>query len=301
MRDLPLSQLRALAALRATGGVRPAARLLGVRHSSVSRAVRDLETWVGALLLEPGRRGARARLTQQGAELADAALASFAGLERAAETARQPSSAMRVVIAAPPSIATRWLFPRLPGIEADCPGVQLSISVDTARMGDLDPYADLSLRMGARTSANGLIHIVASDVAVPVMSPAAWEAAGRPNAADDLLQLALLHDRDQRTAWPAWRAVHGPATLNTRDGPRFTSADLVLRAAEQGRGIALTRRWLAADALGAGQLIRPFGGLHLPLRDEWWLAERRDPPLRAAGRKVRDWILAQTPAAPPSP
>ena len=37
MRELPLTWLRALAAVHDAGGVRPAARRLGVAHSAVSR------------------------------------------------------------------------------------------------------------------------------------------------------------------------------------------------------------------------------------------------------------------------
>ena len=49
MRRLPLSALRAFAAVFETGGVRPAARALQVTHSAVSRHVRELEAKAGAL------------------------------------------------------------------------------------------------------------------------------------------------------------------------------------------------------------------------------------------------------------
>lgn len=123
MRDLPLSLLRTLAAIRAEGGVRPAAHLLGVEHSSVSRALRDLEAWVGGPLTDPRKRGARLRLTAQGVELADAAVAALKDLERATARVREGSSTKRVVIATPPSVANRWLLPRLDRLETDCNGV----------------------------------------------------------------------------------------------------------------------------------------------------------------------------------
>jgi LysR family transcriptional regulator, glycine cleavage system transcriptional activator len=291
MRDLPLSLLRSLAAVRSEGGVRPAARRLSVEHSAVSRALRDLERWVGVPIVVTQSRGQHLRLTPQGADLADTALSALREIERAAAKLREAHSATRVIIAAPPSVANRWLLPRLSRIEAECGGVEVSIIVDAIRTGELDPYADLCLRMGARPSASEKIYSIGSDVAFPVLGTNAWSALGRPNNIDALRSTPLLHDRDVRTAWSEWRDKIGPKDLNVAQGPRFTSADLVLRAAEQGRGWALTRGWLAQEALHDGHLVRPFDKLCLPLSDEWWVAENVTAPTRTPARKVLDWLI----------
>ncbi|MEM9791755.1 MAG: LysR substrate-binding domain-containing protein [Pseudomonadota bacterium] len=293
MRDLPLTLLRSLAAVRAEGGVRPAARRLGVEHSTISRALRDLERWVGAPLVEPVTRGQPLRLTPQGEALADAALGAIGDMERATARLREASSGRRVVIAAPPSVATRWLLPRLPRLESDCRGIEVSIVVDAVRMGDLDPSADLSVRMGPRPDTKSLIHTLGDDAAFPVMGPDLWEASGRPSDIAALAGLPLLHDRDTTTAWAAWRDVIGPRDLDVLRGPRLTSADLVLRAAEQGRGVALSREWLSADALAEGRLIRPFVNLEMPLPGEWWIAQGATAPLPGPAERVRDWLLAE--------
>lgn len=293
MRDLPLNLLRSLAAVRSEGGVRPAAKKLAVEHSTVSRALRDLERWLGVPIIDIQSRGQRLRLTQQGADLAEAALSALHDMERAAAKTREAHSTSRVVIAAPPSVANRWLLPRLSRIEADCAGVEVSIVVDTVRMGNLDPFADLSLRMGAQPSDVGKSYSIGSDIAFPVMSSGAWDAAGQPDNICALRSLPLLHDRDVRTAWSEWKDKIGPSDLNVASGARFTSADLVLRAAEQGRGVALTRGWLAQDALSDGLLIRPFGSTCLTLPDEWWVAENGNAPSRAPTRRLLDWLVAE--------
>ena len=293
MRDIPLSLLRSLAVVHAEGGVRQAAKRLGVEHASVSRALRDLEAWLGVPLTHERARGTRLRLTPQGRELADAAMAAIDGLQQATARIREAQSARRVVIATPPSVANRWLLPRLDQLEAACPGVEVSVVVDTVRMGKLDPLADLSLRMGARPETDQPIHIIGSDIVFPVMSPEAWERAGRPARADALRSLPLLHDRDARTAWSAWRDVFGPDDLDVRSGARFTSADLVLRAAERGRGIALTRGWLAQEALADGLLMRFLEDRRLVLKDEWWIAEHEPHSSRTPVRRVRDWLIEE--------
>lgn len=293
MRDLPLSLLRSLAAVYAEGGVRPAAKRLSVEHSTISRALHELERWLGTPLIEAQSRGQRLKLTQQGEVLADAALSALRDLENATAKLREANSSKRVIIAAPPSVANRWLLPRLPRIEADCNGIEVSIIVDTVRMGNLDPYADLSLRMGPHAPTSAIVHFIGSDIAFPVMGTEAWKTAGRPTRIEALQKLPLLHDRDTRTAWSIWRDKIGPVDLDVAAGSRFTSADLVLRAAEQGRGLALTRGWLAQDALSEGLLTRPFGDLCIELQNEWWIAENNVSAMRNPVVKVRDWLIAE--------
>lgn len=293
MRDLPLTLLRSLAAVRSEGGVRLAAKRLSVEHSTISRALRDLEGWLGVPIIDTRTRGQRLTLTPQGEDLAAAALSALRDLEHATAKLREAHSATRVIVSAPPSVANRWLLPRLSRIETECAGVDVSIIVDTVRMGELDPYADLSLRMGPCPPSTEKIISIGSDVAFPVMGTSAWHAADCPSDVQDMRSLSLLHDRDMRTAWSEWRDTFGPTGLEAIKGSRFTSADLVLRAAEQGRGLALTRGWLAQDSLSDGLLTRPFGNLYLSLPDEWWVAENRNASIRRPARKVLDWLVAE--------
>ncbi|KIT16561.1 LysR substrate-binding domain-containing protein [Jannaschia aquimarina] len=293
MRDLPLSHLRALAAVRAEGGVRAAARRLGVEHSAVSRSLRELERWLGAPLTRPGTRGGPLHLTAQGLALADAALRTMIDLSAATAAMREGSGTRSVSICTPPSIAARWLLPRLDRMQAECSGIEVSIVVDEMRMAPLDATVDLTLRMGPKPKTPLTVHELGDDAAYPVMGKAAWEHAGRPNNITALRDLPLLHNRDTNTAWDRWREVIGPADLDVRKGVRLTSSDLVLRAAEAGRGVTLERGWLEADAIRDGQLVRPFGDLSLPLPGEWWLAEGDNTSARHSVRQARDWLIAE--------
>jgi len=72
-----------------------------------------------------------------------------------------------------------------------------------------------------------------------------------------LAGLRLLHDRDPQAAWESWREIHGPARLALQGCARYTSSDLVLRAAAQGQRVALARhRVTAADVLLAVWCVR---------------------------------------------
>ena len=290
MRDLPLTLLRALAAVYETGGIRPAGRHLGIQHSAVSRALRDLEGWLGVPLLEK-RDGQRAlAFTAEGAALGKAALAAMNELQSAVTSTREGSSANSVTLATTPSFAMRWLLPRLPSLAEAHPKIELSILVDQARKSPVATGADLNIRMGARPPGDLQPDPLMDERIFPVMAPGLWNKLGKPSTLDDLPGLPLLHDRDPSTSWGNWRTKIGPDRLNVRQGPRLTSSDLILRAAEQGQGVALARGRLAEDSLSDGSLIRPLGETELDLGINYWIIANPETGRRWAVRTVIDWL-----------
>jgi LysR family glycine cleavage system transcriptional activator len=125
------------------------------------------------------------------------------------------------------------------------------------------------------------------------MSPSLWRKAGRPRNPGELRGLHLLHDRDPHASWDIWRRQHGPKSLDTKRGPRFTSSDLVLRAAAQGQGVALARHRLAADDIAAGVLVRPWGSLQIELGSAYWLVFPLRTNPSAAAKIVAEWLQRQ--------
>ncbi len=291
MRDLPLTLLRALAAVYETGGIRPAGRLLGIQHSAVSRSLRDLEAWLDVAIFEK-QDGRRALVfTPEGAVLGQAALAAMTELETAVLKTREGSNANSVTVATTPSFATRWLLPRLPELSGAHPNIEISILVDQARKSPADAGADLNLRMGASPQGDLDPLPMMDEQVFPVMAPMLWEALGRPSTVDALAGLPLLHDRDPSTSWGVWRTKIGPKRLDVRKGPRLTSSDLILRAAEQGQGVALARGRLAEDSLANGSLIRPLGDLELDLGVNYWMLVNRETRNRRSVKAVVTWLL----------
>lgn len=290
MRHLPLSLLRSLAAVHAEGGIRPAAKRLGVDHSAVSRAIRELQDLLGAPIMEQRRRGQGILLTPQAIALADASLVAMKDLEFAVEHFRTPTNSTHVTIATLPSIAARWLMPRLPRLRADYPDIEVSIVVDQPRGADINLAYDLTLRMGQMPANIEGIIILGHDHAFPAIAPSLWGEMGNPVDVEALLDMPLLHDRDDDVNWSRWQKEIGPADLDVRSGPRMTSSDIALQAAEQGQGVAMCRGWLVEDALSNGTLVRPFGNLAIDLPSAWWLYEGKRAKQNHAVRCVRDWL-----------
>ncbi len=303
MWDLPLNALRAFAAVCQTGGIRPAAKELKVTHSAVSRHVRELEAWLGLPLIEkrPGERSIS--LTVQGTALGRAAVAGLSELADGVAKIREARRANAVTVSTTPSVAARWLRPRMADLAEQASWVELSVLADQAvadpAAQGADPAAqgaDLCLRMGRGPWPDLECTPLMDDALYPVMGPDFWHRHGSPRDLAVLATLPLIHDRDPQAGWQAWRDVYGPADLDVRPGPRFASSDLVLRAAVQGLGVALARGRLAAGDVASGALMRPFGELSVPLPDAYWIVR----PLgssRAAVDTVADWLRDQAAAA----
>lgn len=290
---LPLNALRAFATVYGHGGVRAAARELGIAHSSVSRHLAELDAWLGVALITEaaGRRGIS--FTPQGEALGKATLAGFRDIERAVASLRESRSGRSVTISATPSFAARWLLPRLPRLEQSHPHLEVSVVVDQ-KIDNLEAGGiDLAIRMGRGPWPDVRCEALMDDTLYPVMSPALFEASGCPGQPADLLGMRLLHDRDPHASWEAWRQAHGPESLDVSAGPRFASSDLVLRAAMQGQGVALARHRLAFDDVASGALVRPIAGAGVALGPAYWIVLSRHGRVRTGALAVIDWLKQQ--------
>jgi len=294
MFDVPLNMIRAYAAVFDTGGIRPAARRLGVTHTSVLRFVRELEAYLGVELTET-RKGARGLLfTPAGEALGKAALSSLATLEAALVSIREAHHRKSVIIETTPSVASRWLLPRLASLEAAIGGVEVSLIVDQRLRGPDETGADLAIRLGSGPWPDADCIALMDDALVPVMSPAYWQQVNKCTEPSGLKGTKLLHDRDPNSSWAAWKTAFGPTSLDIRTGPRFPSADLVLTAAEQGLGVALVRRSLAEESLKRGHLIAPLGDHSLALPQSIWIVLPKLQNRRIAVEAVIKWLAGQT-------
>jgi len=297
MQDLPLNALRAFALALEHGGVRAAARALGVSHSAVSRHLVQLERASGTRLIERG--GGHFRATPAGRRLADATRGALERLQESYDAVREHRSPFALSVSTTASFAVRWLLPRLPALERAHPRLALSVRIEQRVEPGGEIGADFALRMGAGPWPDVDATPLMDDALYPVVAPERWHAAAGASASARLARLPLLHDRDPQTAWSRWRERYGPAGLDVRSGARFASSDLVLRAAAHGLGVALARHRLVADDIAAGTLLRPFGAAHIALGPSYWIVRTPDAAPRPALAGVISWLKREAAAAPP--
>lgn len=274
-----LNALRAFEAMGRTGSATRAAAELSVTHSAVSRQVKALEAALGVRLFEGPKH--RLRLTAQGRTLLKGLTAGFDAVSEAVRGVREVAD---VHLAIHPSLAVKWLIPRLTRFERDCPGVALHLT-------DLGPAetrrrdVDLVVRLLDReaSEAAGVERLIENRVGL-VCTPAL--------AAAGLARAARLSAHTHPQGWRDWAAASGqplPA------GPERLLAHLhfVLDAALAGLGSAVLPWIIVADDVASGRLAAPFG--FVP--DCGVLAAIRTSP--ADGRPARAvvrWLRAEAEA-----
>ncbi|WP_232831081.1 LysR substrate-binding domain-containing protein [Peristeroidobacter agariperforans] len=195
------------------------------------------------------------------------------------------------MITTTPSLAARWLMPRLPVLAKAHPSIELSIVTEPSVKDLAAQGADLALRMGSGPWPDGICEPLMDELLYPVATRSYWKSIGERTPVRALAKARLLHDRDPDSGWDRWFDVYPAKNIDLRVGPRFTSSDLVLQAAAQGLGVALARGSLAEMDVSRGLLFRPFNDAHVQIANAYWLVRRRDD---AAGRPallaVVEWL-----------
>jgi LysR family transcriptional regulator, glycine cleavage system transcriptional activator len=256
----PLNALRAFEAAARHLNFSRAADELSVTPGAVSQQIQNLEDYVGAALF---------KRTPKGLLLTDAAQTALPALreafDRLAEAASLLTAAVdgrRLTLTAPPSLAAKWLVPRLGDFERAHPQVDVWLQAGMELVDLTAGEVDVAIRYGSGRYPGLEVHRLMSEAVIPVLSP---ELNGTTPLAsvDDLSRHILLHDGspeldDSCPDWPMWLAARGVKGVDGQRGPRFNQSSLVIEAAVNGRGVALAKRSLALADLEAGRLVAPL-------------------------------------------
>lgn len=248
----PLKAVRTFeAAARYLSFVRAAEELF-VTPNAVGQQVRLLESHLGRKLFT--RRGGALALTDAGDAYVRAVRPALHQISRA--TGALTGTQRTLTIWAPPTLASRWLLPRLGIFQAMRGDIDIRICADIAEADLARPDIDLVIEHTDHPSAPGTLTLFEEEV-YPVCSPALLARLPQPLTAQALGSLTLLHT-SLHDFWEAWLQAEGVQTCGMRRTPFFNQAMLALDAAAAGQGVALACDPLVARELQEGRLVRPF-------------------------------------------
>ena len=143
-----------------------------------------------------------------------------------------------MVISTTASIAALWLLPRLSDLQNKLPHIEISVLTEQKIIDPDGIQVDIAIRMGQGPWLNDHCIPLMDDRLYPVVHPDLIKGS-RGDPLNLFSQHSLIHDRDPDTSWRKWFQSFPISGLDIRKGPRFSSSDLVIRAAKQGLGIAL--------------------------------------------------------------
>lgn len=249
--------LRAFEAVVRLGTVRAAAAELHVTQSAISHLLRDLEAKLEVRLLE--RKGRNVAATDSGERLAIGLREGFARMHSAVEEVAHSMRAKQLTVACLPSVAARWLVPRLANFRQARPDIQLRIQYSgnaSNEKSDQDVDLEISWLDGAFKKRPNVFKLFDGST-YPVCSPLYMDRFGGIRKPADLLGVDLLHDQTT-DSWKDWFRKNDLTPPATKKAPVFEDFNLMSIAVLAGHGVALSPLTLMAPELENGTLIRLF-------------------------------------------
>lgn len=290
----PLNALRVFEAAARHGSFVQAAQELHVTHGAVSRQVRQLEEHLGLALFE--RRNRAVFLTRQGQALAAACAHALGQLGAAVQQLRTPPQHEPLVLSCEPTIAMRWLIPRLPAFHARFPLHQLHLLTAGGPVDFTRDRVDVALRRNDFPWSAALhAATVAPEWTGPVCTPAlARHWMPRPSLPPSPPPPTPLHTRSRPHAWAQWQAASGVAPPVA--APQWLEHFyLCLQAAISGLGVTVASAYMVEDDVRSARLAAPHGfvrdgSAYVLLSPSPW---EEDPRRTALLQWLRD-TMAQT-------
>lgn len=298
----PLNALRAFEAAGRHLSFSKAAEELHVTPAAVSHHIKALEENLGVTLFR--REPRRLLLTDAGQRALPGVREAFDGLAATlADIGENPNGDL-LTISAVPSLAAKWLVPRMERFRRAHPRIELRLDA-TSRVVDFERETDVdvALRHGLGNYPSLHVDCIMPASLRPVCSPRLLEGEHPLNAPEDLRYHTLLHVPWQSQQggiepnWREWLATAGVTGIDAERGPRFNDTNFALQAAIEGHGVALASDALVSDDIAQGRLVHPFGrGVSGATPFGYFLVY---PPRKAKLRRVqafRDWIRAEVAA-----
>jgi LysR family glycine cleavage system transcriptional activator len=260
--------------------------------------VRALEEELGVPLFN--RLPRRLELTHAGQTLAQRVDQAVADIARTISDLDLGDDG-RLIVTMLPSVASRWLVPRLPRFHALHPGIELQLIADPRLLDLRAARIDLAIRFGRGTYPGYAVTKLMPDRVFPVCSPRLIEQRGPVATVAALLDLPLLHDSSTEgdgsgTDWQSWLNHVGWRNGACGEGQRFSEAGLLIDAAVLGLGVALARASLVSDHIANETLICP---LHLaaPTAFAYYLLGLPEATTHQKIARFRDWLQAEAAAS----
>ena len=250
-----LANMIAFVTVAETGSFAEAANRLNIANSVVSKRIKDLEAYLGTLLLQRTTR--HVNLTEAGYAYVEHARKFLDELAEVEENLRyrNENPVGEIKISAPLSFGNKFLGPAIADFLEKYPDVSVKLIINDRTVDIAAEGFDLAIRIGALEEQSLITRKLAQSRRVVVASPSYLEKHGRPQTPEDLarhncLSFIGLHDGN------AWPFMKDGKEFWQHVGGRFIadSGTLLCEAAVHGCGIAILPTFIVGQHMISGEL-----------------------------------------------
>ncbi|SFP91185.1 LysR family transcriptional regulator, glycine cleavage system transcriptional activator [Mesorhizobium sp. NFR06] len=292
MRLPPLNALRVFESVARLGHMGAAAAELHVTPGAVSQQIRSLQLSLGIELFE--KRGRQLALTEEGATLQRSVRKALDTLMVGVRdvAARKAASITKSVltISMPQVHGVAWLATRLFDFMAENRNFTLNV-VTAARFNQVDwRKADISVVYGVPPWPGFWWQLLHGIRMTPVCSPQLLRGPNAIRQIGDLASHRLLHE-DDGSQWRRYQAAAGGVYTGSSD-VFFDDFGIVLQAARDGYGVALSDEIISARDLDEGRLVQPLP-LAVPAIHNYYCLCAEAKRQREDVSYFIDWLVAE--------
>lgn len=287
-----LVAMKQFATVVETGSFSAAARRLNMGQPAVSKAIANLEEYLGVRLLTRTTRAQH--LTEAGQRYYERARVVLDEADEAESAAREAATSLagRLRLAAPPTYAALHILPRLSEFLDANPDLSIDLILDDRWVDLIEQGVDLAIRLGKPADSSLVARRLGSSQRLLVASSAYLDRMGAPKTPEDLLAHRVVA-YSQFEGATAWSFTRGTAAVSIAVQPtlRVSAAEGMRSCILAGLGIGMGSRLMFTPELAAGTVRPVLTEWGLSTLDVWAMF----PSGRKSSRRARafvDWLEA---------
>jgi DNA-binding transcriptional LysR family regulator len=248
-----------------TGSFSAVARHQRIGQPAVSKAVVQLEEWLGVSLLMRSTRSVVP--TEAGRVFYERAKRTIEEADEAVEAARGSASGLSGKLRVSTSVCFGRLhvIPHLSTFLAEHSDLEIELVLDDRNVDLIDEGIDVSLRMGAMPDSNMTARRIAEGRRIVVATPAYLQRHGTPLSPSDLIShQAVIYTRDGGGESWTFRKATAEVSVVLQGRLKVTAAEGLREAVNCDMGLAVTSEWNFSPELRSGKVVAIMGDWSLP-------------------------------------
>jgi DNA-binding transcriptional LysR family regulator len=269
------------------GSFSAVARHQHIGQPAVSKAVVQLEEWLGVSLLMRSTRSVVP--TEAGRIFYERAKRTIEEADEAVVAARGSASGLSGKLRVSTSVCFGRLhvIPNLSAFLAEHPALDIELVLDDRNVDLVNEGIDVALRMGAMPDSNMTARRIAEGRSIVVATPAYLERHGTPTSPGELIRhQAVIYTRGG--GGESWTFRKGAAEVSVVLQARLkvTASEGLREAVNCGMGLAVSMEWNFSPELRSGKVV--------PILEDWALPQTNlsavYPTGRLASTKARTFV-----------
>ena len=287
--SLPLRAIAVFHAVARNGSLTRAASELFVTTSAVSQQIQNLEEHLGTTLLTKAGRGVV--LTEAGERYFEMISGGVEQIAEATQRIRGFRSRSVLIVRSTPSLATKWLRPRLGTFLDANPDIELRLNGTNEPTDFSREAVDIEIRHGEGRWPGLFVEGLAEESFLPVCA-LGYAAAGSMTA-NDVRRHRLIYSFKSQVQWPQWLALAGVPPADESRRVLFDRSHMSVDAAVDGMGLALESTLMMWRELCSGALVCPVQSPPPIKLTTQWIVCPLDHLHKSKVKLFLDWLRAE--------